>query len=99
MGASWRIGVDPGETTELVTAGLFRFSRNPIYCGMIAMAVGVALMVPNTVSVIAVALFVLVVEVQVRAIEEPHLRRLHGSEFTRWTATSGRFLPGVGTTR
>jgi protein-S-isoprenylcysteine O-methyltransferase Ste14 len=99
MGASWRIGVDPGEKTELVTEGVFRFSRNPIYCGMVAMAVGVALMVPNAVSVAAVALFIVAVELQVRAIEEPYLRRVHGTEFTNWAATSGRFLPGIGTTR
>jgi len=99
MAASWRIGVDPGEKTELVTGGLFRFSRNPIYGGMVAMAVGVALMVPNAVCVAAVALIVVAVELQVRAIEEPYLRRVHGDVFTNWTATSGRFLPGIGTTR
>jgi protein-S-isoprenylcysteine O-methyltransferase Ste14 len=99
MGASWRIGVDPGEKTDLVTGGLFRFSRNPIYCGMVAMAVGVALMVPNAVTIAAVALFIVVVELQVRAIEEPYLRRVHRDEFTSWASTSGRFLPGIGTTR
>jgi protein-S-isoprenylcysteine O-methyltransferase Ste14 len=99
MGGAWRIGVDPSEKTELVTGGLFRFSRNPIYCGMLALAVGVALMVPNAVSVAGVALFVVVVELQVRAIEEPYLRRMHGDEFTSWAATSGRFLPGIGPTR
>ena len=99
MAASWRIGVDPDEKTELVTGGVFRFSRNPIHGGMVAMAVGVALMVPNAVCVAAVALIVVAVELQVRAIEEPYLRRVHGDVFTNWTATSGRFLPGIGTTR
>jgi protein-S-isoprenylcysteine O-methyltransferase Ste14 len=96
MGASWRIGVDPEERTELVTAGVFRLSRNPIYTGMVAMAVGVALMVPNRLSVAAVGLYVLVVELQVRGVEEPYLRGWHGSNYEGWAATSGRFLPGVG---
>jgi len=31
MGVSWRIGVDQTERTELVTTGLFRWTRNPIF--------------------------------------------------------------------
>lgn len=29
MGASWRVGVDPDERTDLVVSGLFRLVRNP----------------------------------------------------------------------
>jgi protein-S-isoprenylcysteine O-methyltransferase Ste14 len=29
MGASWRIGVHPGERTDLVTTGVFAYVRNP----------------------------------------------------------------------
>src|SRR5262245_2501575 len=40
MGRSWRIGVDPGERTELVRTGLYRQVRNPIYSGMALFAAG-----------------------------------------------------------
>src|SRR4029453_19037277 len=33
MGNSWRVGVDPHETTELVSRGLFTVVRNPIFTG------------------------------------------------------------------
>jgi protein-S-isoprenylcysteine O-methyltransferase Ste14 len=33
MGESWRIGVDAGEVTALVTTGVFRNVRNPIFSG------------------------------------------------------------------
>ena len=46
MGESWRIGVDPDERTELVTAGLFGRIRNPIFTGMLLFAAGSALAVP-----------------------------------------------------
>src|SRR5439155_892973 len=52
MGASWRIGLDPEERTDLVTAGLFGVVRNPIYAGMLATIVGIALLVPNVVALV-----------------------------------------------
>src|SRR5207244_2366501 len=31
LGASWRIGIDDGARPGLVTGGMYRFCRNPIY--------------------------------------------------------------------
>ena len=41
MGTSWRIGVDAGERTALVTTGLFPLVRNPIFTAMIAAQLGI----------------------------------------------------------
>jgi protein-S-isoprenylcysteine O-methyltransferase Ste14 len=98
MGASWRIGVDPEERTALVTAGVYRQVRNPIYTGMVAFAVGQVLVVPSMWSLVAVAVLVVGVELQVRVVEEPYLARVHGTAFAGWCATSGRFLPVLGRT-
>ena len=35
MGESWRIGVDPSETTTLVRTGVFGWVRNPIFTAML----------------------------------------------------------------
>ena len=35
MSNSWRIGIDENNKTELITKGLFSYSRNPIFLGMI----------------------------------------------------------------
>jgi protein-S-isoprenylcysteine O-methyltransferase Ste14 len=96
MGTSWRIGVDPDEQTALVTGGVYRRVRNPIYTGMVAFALGQVLVVLSAWSVAAVAALVVGVELQVRVVEEPYLARLHGSAFAGWCATSGRFLPVLG---
>jgi protein-S-isoprenylcysteine O-methyltransferase Ste14 len=96
MGASWRIGVDEHERTALVTSGAFALARNPIFTAMIATALGLAAMVPNPVSLFGLALTVFAIELQVRAVEEPYLRRLHGTAYATYAARVGRFLPGLG---
>lgn len=96
MGASWRIGVDEGECTHLVTGGAFGLARNPIFTAMIASQVGLTLMVPNVVSLAALGCLVTAVQLQVRLIEEPYLRRVHGLAYTEYASRTGRFFPGLG---
>jgi protein-S-isoprenylcysteine O-methyltransferase Ste14 len=96
MGASWRIGVEPGERTELVTQGLFAHVRNPIFTGMLAVAVGTALLVPNLPAILGATSALVTICVQVRLVEEPNLRRVHGASYLRWASRTGRFLPGLG---
>jgi protein-S-isoprenylcysteine O-methyltransferase Ste14 len=99
MGTSWRIGVDPAEHTELVTGGAFALVRNPIFTAMTAASLGLALMVPNPVSLTATAMLIASIQVQVRTVEEPYLAGVHGAAYTTYAARMGRFLPGLGTTR
>ncbi|MEW2376980.1 isoprenylcysteine carboxylmethyltransferase family protein [Micromonospora sp. NPDC047812] len=96
MGTSWRIGVDPDERTPLVTSGAFGLARNPIFTAMAATALGLALMVPNTVALAAWLALVLALQLQVRAVEEPYLIATHGDAYRRYAARVGRFLPGLG---
>jgi protein-S-isoprenylcysteine O-methyltransferase Ste14 len=98
MGDSWRIGVDPDEQTELVTQGVFSTVRNPIFTAMVLASVGLALLVPNAWSMAAVVVLVIGLEVQVRLVEEPYLRRTHGPAYERYVARVGRFVPALGTT-
>ena len=52
MGASWRIGVDPDERTELVMDGPFAVVRNPIFAAMLPTALGLTLLVPSWVAIL-----------------------------------------------
>jgi len=96
LGSSWRIGVDESEQTDLITDGLYRWVRNPIFTGMAVFLVGEALVVPNPWTVGAAVLGILGMEVQTRLVEEPHLVRTHGPAYAGWAASTGRFLPGIG---
>ncbi|WP_224284379.1 isoprenylcysteine carboxylmethyltransferase family protein [Streptomyces sp. LS1784] len=99
MGASWRVGVQDGEHTALVTSGAFALVRNPVFTAMSVTAAGLALMVPNAVAVLTVAALVAAIQLQVRVVEEPYLARTHAGAYAAYTATAGRFVPDVGRRR
>jgi len=96
MGESWRIGVDPGERTQLVTSGPFALVRNPIFAAMLPTALGLTLLVPSWVALAGLAGLVAALELQVRVVEEPYLLQVHGDAYARYAARVGRFVPGVG---
>jgi protein-S-isoprenylcysteine O-methyltransferase Ste14 len=97
MGASWRIGVDPSERTDLVIAGPFAVVRNPIFTGMAVCLTGIAILTWTWLAAAGVAVFVAGIELQVRAVEEPYLRRTHGTAYAHYLRSAGRFLPRLRT--
>ncbi|MDX6622869.1 MAG: hypothetical protein QOE75_801 [Solirubrobacterales bacterium] len=99
MGTSWRIGVDPNERTQLVTAGPFAVVRNPIFAAMLPTALGLTLLVPSWVSILGLVGLVAALELQVRVVEEPYLLRAHGRVYASYAARVGRFFPGIGRLR
>lgn len=96
MGESWRIGVDPTERTALVTNGPFALARNPIFTMMLLTATGLTAMVPNVLAVVGLAGLVVGLQLQVRLVEEPHLRNIHGATYDHYAASVGRFVPLLG---
>jgi protein-S-isoprenylcysteine O-methyltransferase Ste14 len=99
MGDSWRVGVDASETTELVQSRIFGVVRNPIYTAMLSFGFGIALLTPNFVTIAGLALTITALELQVRQVEEPYLLGKHGAAYRGYTASVGRFIPGVGLIR
>jgi protein-S-isoprenylcysteine O-methyltransferase Ste14 len=96
MGASWRIGVDPQERTVLVTSGPFALVRNPIFAAMLPTALGLVLMVPSVIAIVGLVALIASLELQVRIVEEPYLRTVHGQRYADYAGRVGRFLPGLG---
>jgi len=96
MGENWRVGVSDEQRTDLVTGGWFSVCRNPIYAAMVVGWSGFALMVPTWLSLAAVVVIAIALELQVRFVEEPYLVRTHGNEYGAYASRVGRFVPGVG---
>jgi len=99
MSESWRVGVDASETTALVRTRVFGWVRNPIYSAMLIFDFGIALVTPNFVTIAGLVLAIAALELQVRRVEEPYLLGKHGAAYRGYTASVGRFIPGVGLIR
>jgi protein-S-isoprenylcysteine O-methyltransferase Ste14 len=95
MGAAWRAGIEVSQHHELVRRGLFSLVRNPFYLGMVTASFGVAVMVPNIASLIGWVVLAVGCEIDVRLVEEPHLRAAHGEVFTAYQRSTPRFVPGL----
>jgi len=96
MGDAWRLGVRETERTALIAGGPFRWVRNPIYSSMLLAALGLALAAPNVLSVLALVVLLVALELQVRLVEEPYLTRAHGTSYRDYASRTGRFVPGSG---
>ena len=73
--------VKPGETsTTLVTSGPFAFSRHPMYLGMVAMVLGVAVVLGSVTPLVVVPVFVWVLEVFIR-LEEKSMDATFGDAY------------------
>lgn len=91
MGRAWRVGVREGDAPLFVSHGLFRYSRNPIFVGMMLVGLSAALVSDSWWSWSAFALFVLSCIVQVR-IEEAHLEAHFGDAYRSFRRQVPRWL-------
>ncbi len=95
MASAWRIGMDPNERTELVTRGLFRFCRNPIYLGLQLALAAFCCLLPGYFSLGLLVNGAVLLQIQAR-LEESCLLDRHGTAYAEYCARVGRFLPFTG---
>jgi protein-S-isoprenylcysteine O-methyltransferase Ste14 len=92
MGASWRMGVSSSGREVLITEGMFRYVRHPIYAlSMVLMACSV-IVVPTLPMVAIGAVHFVLLHLKARN-EERHLLSVHGQAYRDYLAHTGRFVP------
>lgn len=81
---------------HLVTTGPYRYSRNPMYIGVLLIVLGWAIGFRAAgLALYALALAVMF-HIRVRWFEEPWLARRHGSSWNAYIGAVPRWLPGRG---
>jgi protein-S-isoprenylcysteine O-methyltransferase Ste14 len=91
MGAAWRIGVRQGDASHLIEHGLYRYSRNPIFVGLMLVGLGIAVVSGLWWSWTALAALALSCHLQVM-IEEAHMARMFGQAYTAFCRRVPRWV-------
>ncbi len=91
MKDSWRIGIDTETKTELVTTGLFAFSRNPVFFGMLLSMAGLFLTTPNALTGLFFILVYVLIQIQIR-LEEDFLAKEHGEKYKQFIKNVRRLI-------
>lgn len=79
-------------STALVTGGLYKFTRNPMYLGMILALLGVAIGLGTASAFIAIPLFVWQIRRKFVQPEEVFLEGIFGADYVAYKARVRRWL-------
>lgn len=91
MKDSWRAGIPDKDKTELVTAGIYRYSRNPAFLGFDFMYVGVLLMYGNLLTLGFSAFAMVMLHLQILQ-EERYLENTFGADYIAYKQQGFRYL-------
>jgi protein-S-isoprenylcysteine O-methyltransferase Ste14 len=78
--------------TALVTDGLFRYTRNPMYLGLVLALVGVALLLGSLGAWLPIAVFVAIIRLDFIAGEERFLADIFGEDYLAYQRKTRRWL-------
>ena len=86
-------GIEPFEkATTLVTAGFYRYTRNPMYMGMFMMLLGVGFLLGSTGALLPVPLFILIIRNHFVLGEERFLEAAFGQHYLQYKSEVRRWL-------
>jgi protein-S-isoprenylcysteine O-methyltransferase Ste14 len=95
LGTNWSVTLEMREHHQLITRGVYRLIRHPMYSALVLYSVGQAFIIPNWVAgpsnVIA---FAVLFTLRVRA-EERMMAESFGDEYAAYSARTKRLIPGV----
>ena len=92
MQDNWRAGVSQTNKTELVTSGIYQYSRNPSFLGFDLLYLGLLLMFFNW-ALCVVSIFAMVMyHLQIVKVEEAFLQAAFGEEYLKYKKEVCRYL-------
>jgi protein-S-isoprenylcysteine O-methyltransferase Ste14 len=84
--------VRPELTTHLVTEGVYRFSRNPMYLGLVLMLIAWALWLGTAIPWVVPPLFAIWMSITQIAPEEQALEKVFGATYAAYRRSVNRWI-------
>jgi len=95
LGTNWSITLEVREAHRIVTSGVYRTTRHPMYSALLLDSIGFALVLPNWVAGLAYLVSMLpLVAFRLRP-EEQLMRAEFGAEYDAYARRSKRLIPGI----
>ncbi len=91
MGSSWRMGFKSSDKINLIQSGIFKFSRNPVYLGLLIQAFAILLLISNLWSLLLFLALFIILRVIISK-EEEFLEKQFGKEYTEYKKKVRRFI-------
>ncbi|MCL2156830.1 MAG: isoprenylcysteine carboxylmethyltransferase family protein [Methanobrevibacter sp.] len=91
FGNSWRVGIDNNNQGELVTTGIFKYSRNPIFLFMDIYFIGITIAFPTLIFIFMTIIFVFGSHKQILN-EEKHLAEIYNEDYLNYKKQTRRYL-------
>ena len=80
------------ESTILVTSGVFRLSRNPMYLGYVLILIGIAIMVRSLMPYVVILVFAVLMETVFISVEEQMLADKLGQAWSAYAEKVRRWI-------
>lgn len=98
MKDSWRAGIPDKDKTELITSGIYKYSRNPAFLSFDFMYIGILLMYFNPLTVLFSLFAIVMLHLQILQ-EEKYLTVTFGEAYMEYKKQVFRYLGRKGGTR
>jgi protein-S-isoprenylcysteine O-methyltransferase Ste14 len=91
LGASWRVGIDRATPGPLVTGGIYRWTRHPIYVALDLLFIGTFLVNGRLIFLVLAAVWIPLLHLTMRR-EECFLTQRYGDAYRDYCGRVGRYF-------
>jgi len=95
LGTNWSVTLELRQEHRLVSQGVYRAIRHPMYAALTLYSVGQALVIPNWVAGFSNVIALAVLIALRLGAEERMMTEQFGDEYAAYSARTKRFVPGV----